>query len=157
MKTEAFKPLIVFFLFIVFLTGFSIGQAQVFSDNTTRTISEMMDKNRQSDLFSGVILLAENGKIVFDKAYGYADRENKKAMSTGTEFRLASVTKLFTLVSIMQLYDEGKLSMDDKLGKYLVGFSADISEKVTIRQLLTMSAGFGDYRQDQEYAKNPLS
>jgi CubicO group peptidase (beta-lactamase class C family) len=144
-------------LFIAFLMGFSTGQAQVFNENNLRIISEMMDKDLQSDLFSGVVMLAENGKIVFNKAYGYADRESKKAMSTGTEFRLASVTKLFTLVSIMQLYDEGKLSMDDNLGKFLDGFSSDISKKVTIRQLLTMSAGFRDYRQAKEYRKNPLA
>jgi len=111
----------------------------------------MMDKYEQMDLFSGVILLAKDGKIIFDKAYGFADRESKIRNNLNTEYRLASVSKLFTIVTVLKLYDEGKLSMDDNLGKYLEGFSNDISEKVKIRHLLTMTAGFGNFMSTEEY------
>ena len=157
MKKKLFtSPVLLLSLLFIF-AEFPVAKAQIMNEEIVGKISGMMNEYLKSDEFSGVVLISENGKIVFNNAYGYADRETKIAVTAGTGFRLASVTKLFTLVSIMQLYDEGKIGMDDTLGKFLAGFSPDISKKVTIRHLLTMSSGLGDYRQDKEYEKNPLA
>lgn len=125
------------------------------SDREIRMVSEMMAKYEQSDLFSGVVLLAKDGKAVFQKAYGYADREKKLRHELNTGFRLVSVNKLFTIAAILKLVDGGKLSIDDPIGKYMEGFSADISEKVKIFHLLAMTSGFDNYMNDAEYQENP--
>ena len=159
MKTKIFKLTILIIFFIISFPGHSKGQElkgqelKVYG-NEIGLISKMMDQYENKDLFSGTILLAKNNKIVFNKAYGYADKENTIRISLNSQFRLASVSKLFTIVAICKLYDEGKLDFNDKIGKYLDGFSKDISEKVTIAHLIKMKSGFGDYLRDDEFRKN---
>lgn len=136
------------------LPGISIGRELKLTESEIRTISRMMDQYAELDLFSGAMLLARNGEIVFDTSYGFADRENKVRIDARTGFRLASVSKLFTIVAIGILYDEGRLDPDDTIGKHLSGFPSGIADKVTIRQLLDMSSGFGDYLTDEEFRAN---
>ena len=154
MNIKFFKSILFIFFFIIFFSGFSVGQGLNLSNNEIGLISEMMDRYVQKDLFSGVILIAKNNNIVFQKEYGFADKENKIPNTINTQFRLASVSKLFTIVAVCKLYDEGKLDFSDKIGKYLDGFSKDISEKVTITQLIRMTSGFGDYLRNDEFRKN---
>jgi len=92
--------------------------------------------------FSGVILVAENGKPVYHKAFGYREFENQTALQTSDIFELASVTKQFTAMIIMMLKEKGKLNYDDSVSKYL-----DIPYKgITIRHLLTHTSGLPDYQ-----------
>ncbi|MCX6162710.1 MAG: serine hydrolase [Ignavibacteriae bacterium] len=142
-------------LFILSLSEHATCQSKKLTENEIQIISDMMDKYEQIDLFSGVLLLAKDNKIVFKKAYGFADRENKIRNNVGTKFHLASVSKLFTLVAILELFNEGKLDMNDKIGRYLEGFSSDISDKVTVLHLITMTSGFGNYMDNEEFQKDP--
>ena len=92
--------------------------------------------------FSGVILIAENGKPVYQKAFGYREFENQIPLQTTDIFELASVSKQFTAMIIMMLKEKGKLSYDDSVGKYL-----EIPYKrITIRNLLTHTSGLPDYQ-----------
>ena len=92
--------------------------------------------------FSGVILVAENGKAVYHKAFGYREFENQTALQTSDIFELASVTKQFSAMIIMMLKEKGKLNYDDSVSKYL-----DIPYKgITIRHLLTHTSGLPDYQ-----------
>lgn len=154
MKSKVFKSFFLILLFIFLFSGLSDGQELKLNENEIRIISGMMDKYEQMELFSGIVLLAKNGNTVFQKAYGYADKENKIRNTINSDFRLASVSKLFTIAAICKLYDEGKLDFNDKIGKYLDGFSKDISEKVTITHLIKMTSGFGDYLRNDEFRKN---
>ena len=86
------------------------------------------------------VLVAQDGKILFEKGYGLADREHGVPVTPQTIFRIASVTKQFTASAILKLQEEGKLSVDDKLSKYIPDFPH--GDEVTLRQLLTMSGGF---------------
>lgn len=92
--------------------------------------------------FNGVILVAENGKNVFHKAIGFKDYENKSRLDTTTLFELASVSKQFTTMVIMMLNEEGKLSYDDPLEKYIPGLPYS---GITIRHLLHHTSGLPDY------------
>ena len=94
--------------------------------------------------FSGVILIAEGGKPFYQKAFGYADIENKIPNTINTKFRIGSINKTYTDILLLQLMEKGKLSLDDKLSQYLGGFPKETSEKVTIKHLMTHTAGFGD-------------
>lgn len=100
--------------------------------------------------FSGVILIARNGKPFFEEAFGEADREKKVRNATATKFNVGSIDKTFTGLAIRELGAEKKLALDDRLGKYLPDYpNKDAAAKVTIRHLLEMSSGIGDFFGDR--------
>jgi D-alanyl-D-alanine carboxypeptidase len=91
------------------------------------------------------VLIAHKGKPVFAQAYGLADREHKIPNTLETRFRIGSMNKMFTAVAILQLAQQGKLGLDDPLGKYLTDYpNRDVATKVTIHHLLTHTGGTGD-------------
>ena len=98
-----------------------------------------------------VVLVARRGVIAKWEAYGYASlytngdyalASDPRPMERDEIFDMASVSKLFTAVAIMQLWDEGKFKLDDPVAKYLPQFGVHGKEEVTIRQLLTHTSGF---------------
>jgi D-alanyl-D-alanine carboxypeptidase len=108
-------------------------------------LRKKLDEDSAGDRFSGAVLVARNGKPIFSRAYGFADREKKMPNTLKTAFRIGSMNKMFTATSILQLAQAGKLGLDDPLGKYLTDYpNKDIATKVTIRQLLTHTGGTGD-------------
>jgi D-alanyl-D-alanine carboxypeptidase len=105
-----------------------------------------LDKDSAVDKFAGAVLLAKDGKPIFTGAYGMADREKKIPNTLNTKFRIGSMNKMFTAVSILQLVQAGKISLSDPVGKYLTDYpNKDIATKVTIYQLLTHTGGTGDF------------
>ena len=90
--------------------------------------------------------MPKDDKPIFSKAYGLASKENKTPNNPDTKFNLGSINKIFTRIAIGQLVQQGKISFDDKLGKYLPDYpNRDAAEKVTIRHLITMKSGIGDF------------
>lgn len=94
--------------------------------------------------FSGVILLAKDGKPFYQEAFGYADEARKAPNTMDTKFRIGSINKDYTSVLILQQVQKGRLSLDDKLAQFGLGFPAAMAEKITIRHLLNHTAGFAD-------------
>jgi CubicO group peptidase (beta-lactamase class C family) len=90
------------------------------------------------------VLVLRDGEVVFRKAYGLADVENRIAATPETHYRLASVSKQFTAAAILTLADRGKLSLDDPIRKYLPSLPS-ATDAITIRHLLTHSSGLIDY------------
>jgi len=116
-------------------------------DNTEllSAVSEFADGLSKEDKFSGVILIAQHGKVLFHKAYGYADREKKTANQPDTKFNIGSINKTFTSLAIRQLEAQGKLSLSDRLKKFLPDYpNKQAAEKVTVQHLLEMTSGIGD-------------
>ncbi len=91
--------------------------------------------------WSGAALVAKGGTVLIEKGFGYADRETKRAQTTGTVFSIGSITKQFTAAAIMKLESTGKLSLEDPISKYFADAPAD-KARITIHQLLTHTAGF---------------
>ena len=111
-----------------------------------KRVSDSLDDSTKKDDFSGVVLVARKDKVLFEKAYGYADRDKKVPNDLNTKFNLGSINKVFTRICIDQLVSQGKLAYTDKLGKYLPDYpNKDAREKVDIAQLLTMRSGIGDF------------
>jgi len=101
-------------------------------------------KNLQIGTMPGVsVLVAQNGDIVYQKGFGYADIEKKIPVTPDTKFKIGSVSKQFTAVAILKLQEEGKIKIDDKLSKYIPDFPR--GNEVTIYQLLTHTSGIHDY------------
>jgi D-alanyl-D-alanine carboxypeptidase len=97
------------------------------------------------DKFSGVVLVAKNGKPVFSQAYGMADREKQIANTLDTRFRIGSMNKMFTAITTLQLVQAKKLTLEDMVGKYLSDYpNKNVASKVNIHHLLTHTGGTGD-------------
>jgi CubicO group peptidase (beta-lactamase class C family) len=97
------------------------------------------------DSFSGVVLVAKGDRVVVNRAYGLADQEWKVPNRTDTLFHMASVGKMFTAAAILKLAREGQLSLDDSLAKWVPEYPHPEAAKITLKQLLTHSAGIGEW------------
>ncbi len=134
----------VIYIFILAIGIFGQTTKPQKTDFIPKIENYLADLN-QKDEFSGSVLIAKNGKPIFSKAYGFANKELKTPNKIDTKFNLGSINKLFTVLSIGILADEGKLSLNDKIGKHLPNYpNKNAREKVTITHLLTMSSGIGD-------------
>ena len=92
------------------------------------------------------VLVAQDGKILFEKGCGLADREHHVPVIPQTTFLIGSITKQFTASAILKLQEEGKLSVNDKLSKYIPDFPR--GDEVTLRHLLTHTSGIHNYNDD---------
>ena len=105
-------------------------------------ISAYLTRVGDAGIFSGAVVIARDGKPVFAQAYGYADREKKIPNTFETPFLLGSMNKLFTGLAIGQLVEQGKLSYEDPLAKFLPDFPAPESAKrIKIKHLLSHTSG----------------
>ena len=95
--------------------------------------------------FSGAVLVARDGRTLFEGAYGLADRERSVPNTLQTQFRAGSMYKMVTAVAALQLVQAGTLRLDAPLGTYLPDYpNADVASKVTPHHLLTHTGGTGD-------------
>jgi CubicO group peptidase (beta-lactamase class C family) len=121
-----------------------------------KTISQKIDSIFTSvPDFSGVVLLADKGKTIYHKAFGFANVETKQKLDTTFIFELASVSKQFTAMLIAMLNEEGKLNYDDAVEKYLtVPYKG-----ITIRHLLNHTSGLPDYQKlmDENWDKSKVA
>ncbi len=109
-------------------------------------VRAFLEGQTKADQFSGVVLVAKDSRILFHEAYCDADRDKKIPNRKDTKFNLGSINKNFTRVAILQLARLGKLSLDDPIKKFLPDYpNAQAAEKVTVRQLLNMTSGIGDF------------
>jgi CubicO group peptidase (beta-lactamase class C family) len=107
-------------------------------------LADAFNKN----IFSGIVTIAHEGKIIYYLPMGYADWQSNRPFTKNTLFNIGSLNKQFTEEMINQLVKENKLKYDDKLNKYLDLFPTGSGRRITIQQLLDMSAGLGDYLMD---------
>ncbi|HWX18490.1 MAG TPA: serine hydrolase [Candidatus Binatia bacterium] len=97
----------------------------------------------KEDLPGVALLVAQDGKVRFVKGYGFADVEHHIPVTPQTQFRIGSITKQFTAAAILKLQEQGKLSITDKLSKYLPDFPR--GDEVTLHHLLTHTSGIHSY------------
>ncbi len=113
-------------------------------------VRRFLEAQTKADEFSGVGLVAKGPRGVFEDAYGFADRDKKVPNRKDTKFNLGSINKIFTRAAIHQLAQRGKLSLDDPIKKFLPDYpNAQAAEKVSVRHLLNMTSGIGDFFGDR--------
>ena len=111
-----------------------------------RETDSFMKKLAAVDAFSGVLMIAKDGRPIFKKAYGLANKAYNVPNRIDTKLNIASTTKMFTAVAVMQLVEKGKLSLTDTIARILPDYpNKQLAEKVTIHHLLSHSSGLGDY------------
>jgi len=109
-------------------------------------VRPFLEEQARADEFSGVVLIAKNDQILFHEAYGRADQEKNIPNLRDTKFNLGSINKNFTRAAIHILERQGKLSLGDTIEKFLPDYpNRDAARKVTIRHLLDMASGIGDF------------
>lgn len=99
--------------------------------------------------FMGSVAIREKDKVVFERAYGFADLENKVKATPTTKYKIGSITKMFTSAVIFQLIEEKKLMLDTKLSTYYPQIPN--ADKITIGQLLNHHSGIYNYTNDQTF------
>lgn len=118
------------------------------------TVAAYMQRLAGADVFSGAVMIADADHTIYSGAFGFADREAKRANTIDTPINLGSANKMFTAVAIMQLVERGRIALDDRVGKHLPDYpNRDVAEHVTIHHLLTHTSGVGDYFNDEYMAR----
>lgn len=115
-----------------------------FADQADRVLKGYLDL----EIFSGVVLVAAQGRPVYHKAFGIADRENDRPVETSALFDIGSMNKTFTSIVVRQLASEGKLNLSDPLSRYVSGFTDPRAADITLTHLLEHRSGFGDYHNE---------
>ncbi|MFQ5721449.1 MAG: serine hydrolase domain-containing protein [Candidatus Aminicenantales bacterium] len=102
--------------------------------------------------YSGTVLIAKNGEILFRKGYGMASYEFDVPNTAKTKFQIASLSKSFTSAAIMILQERGKLSVHDPLSKFIPDYPG--GKKITIHHLLTHTSGIPNVNNFPEYSRD---
>jgi CubicO group peptidase (beta-lactamase class C family) len=130
-------------LFFSLLVGLSPDVPPVEGQSRTRLAAEF-DRTISAVLKAGqpggVVLVAQRGRVVYQKAFGMANMELGVPVREETVFNIGSMTKQFTAVAVLQLVERGKLSLQDELTKFLPDYPAG-GQKITVENLLTHTAG----------------
>ena len=108
-------------------------------------LDEFISEAHEYRLFNGVILVGEQGEVVYSKATGLANMEWNVPHGLNSKFKLASISKQFTCMLILQLVEEGKVSLDSKIADYLPDYPVEQGSKVSIRNLMSHTSGIPNY------------
>src|SRR5665213_1034105 len=107
-----------------------------------KRIDAFLEQLHRTRGFNGNVLVAKHGKIIYEKALGWADYLHRDSLKINSQFELASVTKTMTSTAILMLWEQGKLKLDDDVKKFFPDFPYN---GVTIRLLLTHRSGMMNY------------
>ena len=120
--TKQFISLITFILAHTFLYGQSANYDTSVGSNLTEIDNFLSENSEKGVIAGGVFLVAEKGEIKYLKSFGFDDQSMNKPYENDNIFRIASMTKNLTIVSILQLKEKGKLDLDDPVSKYIPSF-----------------------------------
>jgi CubicO group peptidase (beta-lactamase class C family) len=131
MRSAKFIVLVTLILFLV--------QSALAQNDKAKKLDDLITPIAAADLFYGQVVVTENGKVIYDKAFGLANAEYKIPNRTDTRLGIASITKYMTLVILTRLVESNKLAMPDKLSKYIPDFPN--GDKITIEMLARHRSG----------------
>jgi CubicO group peptidase (beta-lactamase class C family) len=131
-----YLPIILLFI----LGSFAAAQTRI------ETIDAILDELHKESDFSGNVLIAEKGKILYAKSFGSANAETKTPLTDDSIFLVGSVAKTLTATAVLKLKARGKLNLDDAVTKYLPELAY---QNVTLRHLLTHTSGILEYQSEE--------
>jgi CubicO group peptidase (beta-lactamase class C family) len=115
------------------------------AESNASLLDSLMSTYCRYGQFSGSVLVASGGEVVFNRGYGLANRELEVANTARTSFRIASLTKQFTSMLVMQAVERGVLKLDARVSRYIPEYPAAQGERITIHQLLSHTSGMPHY------------
>jgi D-alanyl-D-alanine carboxypeptidase len=110
----------------------------------TQRVNRLVDQSYPDSAPGAAVIVTDHGKVVYERGRGLADIAAKKPITPATVFRLGSITKQFASATLLQLAQEGKLSLDDPLSKFIPDYPQP-GASATVRQLLSHTSGIQDY------------
>jgi CubicO group peptidase (beta-lactamase class C family) len=135
---------------LIILTLLSAAM-QVNAQGYEKQIDTLIQKAISINRFNGSVLVCKNGKVVYEKAFGYQDAAKKILNTSNTIYQIGSTTKEFTAAVILRLAEQNKLSLDDKLSKYFPDFKR--GNEITIKHLMTHTSGIYEILRDSNAIK----
>ena len=141
-KQATGKPASADSLIIAFHQKFDTIEVENINSAEARYIDSVFSKLYKQGSFNGAVLVAEKGRVFYRKVYGVNDQVKKDELELNSAFQLASVSKMFTALAIMQLKEKGKLSYDHDIRYFLPEFPYN---GITLRDLLTHQSGLPNY------------
>lgn len=126
------------------------GYHKVGSDKSA-ALHRLCQATADTGLFCGAVLVADKGEIIYKKAFGLANREWDIPNATDTKFRLASVSKQFCSMVVMQLVQEGRIGLDDKITDHLPYYRKDTGGRITLHHLMSHQSGIKDFTASFDY------
>ena len=124
--------------------SFTFKEYPILSEKAHK-IDEILSTYHKFDLFNGSVLIAQNGMEILKKSFGKANFSWNIDNTPTTKFRIGSLTKQFTALLILQLKQEGKLKLEDKIITHLPWYFKNTGSKLTIHHLLSMTSGLPNY------------
>lgn len=115
-----------------------ISQSTVLAQKNA-VIDDLLSSYEKINQFSGSVLVAEKGKVIFEKSYGYRNAVKQEKNTNNSKYRIYSTTKVFTTIVILKLQEQGKLSLEDKLSKYFPSYTR--GDSITIRNMVSHTSG----------------
>lgn len=114
-------------------------------------IAQLVEKYAEYGQFNGSVLVSQNGKVIYKKGFGMANIELGVQNQTDTKFRLASVSKQFTAMLVLQLVEKGKLDLHVPISTYLSDYPKQQGGKITLHHLLNHSSGIPNFTSFPDY------
>jgi CubicO group peptidase (beta-lactamase class C family) len=132
------------FLFLLGMLGISLGtvaSADRFAPNEVDRIDKLVSRYKEYGYFIGSVLVAKHGTVIYSKGIGDANMQSHTPNTPHTKYGIASLTKQFAAVLVLQQVTEGKIRLDAKLSDYLPWYRKDTGSRMTIEQVLHHTAG----------------
>lgn len=133
------------FIFLTGLSTLSFGQSKQ-DKELVKQLDKSVSENLKKYAPGCAVLVAKKGEVLLEKGYGTANLELNVPMSTEMAFRIGSITKQFTAISILQLVDKGQIALKDSIQKFIKDFHFK-GKTITIENLLTHTSGIKGYEQ----------
>lgn len=145
---------------LIILIGFTptYSQFSTVNDLDISKLDSIFDAKEIDNKFMGTISVFKNNKEIYSRSTGYSDIENNIKSNSKTKYRIGSISKIFTSVLIMQLIEEGKLTLETKLSAFKP--QVKLAEQITIEQLLSHRSGiynFTDLKDYRTWMETPIS
>ena len=139
--------------YLALLSAFALAQS-LCAQSMQEKIATLVSAYSKQQLFNGSVLVARQGTVIYQGGTGLQNAASRTPNTADGIFQIGSVTKQFTAAIIMQLQQEGRLSVHDRLDKYLPGIPN--GKKITIENLLTHTSGLHNYTDDTSFMKGDL-
>jgi D-alanyl-D-alanine carboxypeptidase len=136
--------ILIFFVPILTISITAFGQVSLFMNNTKK-VDSLLQSVYADDLPGVSVAIVHDGKVILKKSYGVREIDSKEKISSSTNFNIASLTKQFTAMAILQLAEKNKLSLSDKLSHFFPKMNPKLADAITVKELLTHTSSIPDH------------
>ena len=128
--------------FVLLILALSLPQSLAAQ---TRGAERFVTSYAEKNNFSGSILIHKGGRTIYARSFGFSNLKFKVPNTNQTKYKIASITKLFTSVLIMQLQEQGRIDLNSSIKTYLPDYTGEGIDKVTVNQLLRHTSGIDNF------------